>query len=62
MTICMTLTDGIVFAVIALIISLAIVYIVHAKKSGQKCVGCPHSKTCHASSDKSGNCCCEENK
>lgn len=42
----MTLTDYLIIGVIAIIIGLAILYIIHAKKSGQKCVGCPHSKTC----------------
>ena len=42
--------------VIAVVTLLAIVgaaagYVYKAKKSGQKCIGCPHSKTC------SGNCC-----
>ena len=57
----MTLTDYIIIAVIAIIIGLAILYIIYAKKSGHKCVGCPHSKTCHASEKKSVNCCkCEK--
>lgn len=38
--------DLIVGAIVTLILGLAIAYIVKAKKSGQKCIGCPHSKTC----------------
>ena len=40
----------IAFLLVAAIIAAAAVYIVKAKKSGQKCVGCPYSKNC------SGNC------
>ena len=32
--------------VILLIVGGAFFYIVRAKKSGQKCIGCPHSKEC----------------
>ncbi|MBQ7975379.1 MAG: FeoB-associated Cys-rich membrane protein [Clostridia bacterium] len=32
--------------VIAVIIGGAALYIYRAKKSGQKCIGCPESKTC----------------
>lgn len=38
--------DYIIILVIALIVGGAACYIYRAKKSGQKCVGCPHSKTC----------------
>ena len=52
------MTDDIIAAVaIVLIIGGAIAYIIKAKKSGQKCVGCPYSKSC------GGNCqhkCTEE--
>ena len=36
----------IVIAVLLLIVGGAVVYIRRAKKQGQTCVGCPHSKTC----------------
>ena len=42
--------DFIIIAVIALTVGGAIAYIIRAKKSGQKCIGCPDSPTC------SGNC------
>ena len=42
--------EVIAFLLVAAIIAAAAVYIVKAKKSGQKCVGCPYSKNC------SGNC------
>ncbi len=56
----MTLTDWIVIGVIALIVGGAIAYIIRAKKRGQKCIGCPDSKTC---SGKCGSysCDCHEN-
>ena len=41
----------IVLAVVAVILALAATYVIKAKKRGQTCIGCPHSKTC------SGNCC-----
>ncbi|MBP3503528.1 MAG: FeoB-associated Cys-rich membrane protein [Bacilli bacterium] len=47
--------DFIIIAAIIIIIGLAVIYIVRAKKSGQKCVGCPYSKTCGKSSN---NCTC----
>lgn len=40
------ISDLIAILIIALIIGLAILYIIKAKKSGQKCIGCPHGKTC----------------
>lgn len=45
------MTDSIIILVVAAILALAGLYVCKAKKSGQKCIGCPHSKTC------SGNCC-----
>lgn len=33
-------------AVIILIVGGATAYIIIAKKKGQKCIGCPYSKTC----------------
>lgn len=48
--------DDIIAAVaIVLIVGGAIAYIVKAKKSGQKCIGCPDSKTC-SSGGCSGKC------
>jgi len=48
---------GEIIAIIAivLIIGAAVAYIIKAKKSGQKCIGCPHSKTC---SSAKGGCSC----
>ena len=55
---------GAIIAIIAtvLIIGGAVAYIIKAKKSGAKCVGCPYSKECASKK----NCTCdksnEENK
>lgn len=40
---------------IVLIVGGALAYIIHAKKSGKKCIGCPSSKDC---SHKCGGCGC----
>ncbi len=38
--------DLIVGAIIAAIIVAAVAYIIKEKKSGTKCIGCPHGKSC----------------
>lgn len=51
----------IIVAVIAVIVGAALAYVIKAKKSGAKCIGCPDSKTCaskNASSGCLGNCGC----
>lgn len=40
------MTDIIVAAVIVAIIALAAVYIIAAKKKGNKCIGCPYAGKC----------------
>ena len=42
---------------IALVLALAISYIIYQKKKGNKCIGCPYAKDC----GKHG-CCAKENK
>ena len=42
----MIIDDIIAGAAVALIVGGAVAYIIKAKKSGQKCIGCPDSKTC----------------
>lgn len=60
--------DYLVIAIIVIILGLAIFYIVRAKKSGNKCIGCPHSKTCASKSvssccsSKNSCTCCDEKK
>ena len=40
------MTDLIIILVVAAVMALAGWYVYKSKKSGHKCVGCPHSKTC----------------
>ena len=55
------MTDIITVAVIVLIIGAATAYIIKAKKSGKKCIGCPNGCSCGS---KKGHCtsCQEEEK
>lgn len=48
--------DILVTIILVAILGGAIAYIVKAKKSGQKCIGCPYSKTC----GKNGACGCDK--
>ena len=55
----MGIGDYIAIAAILLILGLAVFYVIRAKKNGQKCIGCPVSKTCSGNcSSCSGNCQC----
>ncbi len=54
--------------VIALIVGGAVAYIIKAKKSGKKCIGCPDSSSCSSKNNEQkcgsscGSCCgCHEN-
>ena len=47
------MTDLIIILIVAAVLALAGWYVYKAQKSGQKCVGCPHAKTCG-----SKNCSC----
>ncbi len=51
----MTAADWTVVAVIVLILGSVIGYIIRAKRSGIKCIGCPDSKNCSA--HKNNGCC-----
>jgi hypothetical protein len=42
----MVLGDWIAIAVILLIVGGASAYIIKAKRSGKKCIGCPYADTC----------------
>lgn len=53
------MTDIIIVAVLVLIIGSASLYIYRAKKSGQKCIGCPSSKECGS---KNCSCGCSSDK
>ena len=56
----MTGADIAVIAIVFIIIGLAAFYVYKEKKSGRKCIGCPHSKCC--SSAKNGGCSCGKDK
>ncbi len=55
----MTLPDILVILVILLVVGGAAAYIIKAKKSGRRCIGCPDSKSCGG---KCCNCHTEDNK
>ncbi len=50
----------IIIAVVVIILALAIFYIYKSKKSGKKCIGCPHSCNC-CNKNNSGACGCSQN-
>ena len=52
----MGFVDWIVIAVIVLIVGGASAYIIKAKKSGKKCIGCPDSCSCSAKGKAAGGC------
>jgi len=54
----MTLADFIAIAVIALIIGAATLYIIKAKKSGKKCIGCPDGCSCSSKKSADGESAC----
>lgn len=51
--------DIIIIAIVVIILAIAIGYIIKQKKSGAKCIGCPHSKEC-AVNKHSSNCGCDK--
>ena len=53
--------DIIVTAIIVLIVGGAVAYIIKAKKSGKKCIGCPDSCSCSAKGCEGSCGCCSGN-
>jgi len=51
------LADIIAVAVIVIIVGAAIAYIIKAKKSGKKCIGCPDSCSCSSKNKNDQGCC-----
>ncbi len=49
------MTDLIIIAVLLIIVGSAVTYIVKAKKSGKKCIGCPHADSCPSKNCGCGN-------
>ena len=50
--------DFILIAVILLIVAAASIYVIKAKKSGAKCIGCPVEGGCCSHHHTKGNSCC----
>lgn len=40
------MSDLVVILIVALVVGLALAYIIREKKRGVKCVGCPYAKNC----------------
>lgn len=58
----MGMVDYIIIAVVVLILGAAGRYVYKAKKSGKKCIGCPHGGSCSASGCKGCSCDCNSGK
>lgn len=52
------MADLIIAAIVVLILGAAIAYIVKAKKSGAKCIGCPSGGSCCSGKDNNAGCGC----
>ena len=52
----------IIVAVLVIILGLALGYVIKAKKSGKKCIGCPDGGSCGASGGCSGCCGCGDQR
>ena len=55
------MADFIIAGILILIIGAAVVYIVKAKKSGVKCIGCPAGGTCSGKCSSTGEAECHCN-
>lgn len=51
------MTDAIIAVIVLVIIGAAVCYIVKAKKSGAKCIGCPSGGSCQKNGTEAGCCC-----
>lgn len=49
--------DIIIIIVVAVILAVAIGYIIKQKKSGAKCIGCPYAKECSSKKSEAGCSC-----
>lgn len=56
------MADLIVIAVILIIIAFAVCYIIKAKKSGAKCIGCPSGGCCPSKKGEECSCGCQSEK
>ncbi|MBR4099524.1 MAG: FeoB-associated Cys-rich membrane protein [Clostridia bacterium] len=48
----------IIIAILVIIVGLAAGYVIKAKKSGKKCIGCPDCQACSKKGD--SPCCCNK--
>lgn len=55
------MTDFIVVAIIVVVVGLALGYIIHSRKRGIKCIGCPDAKSCSNCGGCSGCSACKGN-
>lgn len=53
----MNATEIIAIVILALVVGGAIAYIIKAKKSGRKCIGCPDGCNCSGAKGGNGSCC-----
>lgn len=52
------MADFIVAGILLIIVGAASIYIVKAKKSGTKCIGCPAGGSCSRKNNGDSECCC----
>lgn len=52
------MADLVVIGILLIIIGAAVIYIIKAKKSGSKCIGCPASGNCSSKSSGHSGCGC----
>ena len=52
------MTDFIIAAIVLIMIGSAVVYMIKAKKSGAKCIGCPEGCSCSSKSENASGCGC----
>ena len=54
----MGLVDYLIIGIIVVIIGFAVAYVIKAKKSGKKCIGCPDGGSCSGSCSSCSSGCC----
>ena len=52
------MTDVIIVGILVIIVGAAIAYIIKAKKSGTKCIGCPAAGNCPSKNGRCSECSC----
>ncbi len=54
----MNITNIVIILILIVILGSACLYIVKAKRNGEKCIGCPMSKQCSTKNHKETECTC----